>query len=351
MKKIISFIFVSFIAFNSLLFAQFIENKGQITDFKGNKHPEVLYFLQADGVNMYFTDSGLSYYFYINEEQAVDTSKFNSEVDRLNAMYAPPETRTYYYRMDMIFSGDINDDIIITSSGESESYTNYYLPSCPEGILNVKSYDEIRYQNMYEGIDFVFSMSNGKLKYDIEISPEADYKDIKLLFDGAEEIKQFSSDELLIKTPIADLHETIPEVFYADNHENENCSFELHHNIVSFNIPERDAGRTLIIDPSQYWSTYFDYGTSTNANFGRPVFDSEGNIYNAGRVQTLGFPLIDAGSGQYFDNTVGGTYEVVIFKLNSSNAIQWSTYYGSTKSDNLSWPGRALAMDDDDNLT
>jgi len=328
----------------------FVKNEGQISDFKGNAHPEVLYFLQADGVNIYFTDKGLSYYFYINEEQAVDTSKFNSEVDRLNAMFAPPETRTYYYRMDMIFSGDISDNIIITSSGESNSYSNYYLPGCPEGILNVKSYDEIRYHNVYNGIDFVFSTSNGKLKYDIAISPEADYKDIRLLFDGAEEIQQLSLDELLIKTPIADLYETIPEVFYADNHENENCSFELHHNIVSFNIPNRDKGRTLLIDPSQYWSTYFDYGTSTNANFGRPVFDSQGNIYNAGRVQTLGFPLIDAGGGQYFDNTVGGTYEVVVFKLNSSNAIQWSTYYGSTKSDNLSWPGRALAMDDDDNL-
>ncbi|MFH2140784.1 MAG: SBBP repeat-containing protein, partial [Bacteroidota bacterium] len=52
----------------------------------------------------------------------------------------------------------------------------------------------------------------------------------------------------------------------------------------------------------------------------------------------------------YFQSTMSGTYEVIIYKFNSNNDLQWSTHYGSTMSDNVAWPGRALAMDDDDNL-
>jgi len=44
MKKIISIIFISLISFNSLLFSQFIENKGQVLDWAENFHPEVHYF-------------------------------------------------------------------------------------------------------------------------------------------------------------------------------------------------------------------------------------------------------------------------------------------------------------------
>ena len=274
----------------------FVENKGQITDFDGNTHPEILFELQANGANIYFTKKGLSYYFYKNEEIETDLSNLKTEVEKLNAENGPQEIKSYYYRMDMLFSNANINDVKITSLGESQAYSNFYLPSCPDGILNVRKYESIRYSNVYTGIDFVFSIVNGKLKYNIEVGPDADFRDIKLLFDGVTEINKISSGELLLKTPIVDFTETMPNVYYVTNHTNINCSFEVNHNIVSFNIPNLNNNKQFIIDPVQYWSTYFDYNLGGNTQNARPVFDSQGNIYNAGRVQATGFPLIDARS-------------------------------------------------------
>ncbi len=329
---------------------RFTENKGQIVDFDGNTHPEILFELQANDANIYFTKKGLSYYFYKNEEIEIDPSNLKTEVQKLNAENGPKEIKSYYYRMDMLFANTNNNNIKITPLGESKAYSNFYLPSCPDGILNVKQYKSIRYSNVYKGIDFVFSIVNGKLKYNIEINPGANFKNIEMLYDGVTEINKISSGELLLKTPIMDFTESMPDVYYSDNHESIDCNFEINNNIVSFNIPKINNNRQYIIDPVQYWSTYFDYNLGSNTQNARPVFDSQGNIYNAGRVQNTGFPLINAGGGQYYQSTMSGTYEVIIYKFNSSNDLQWSTYYGASMSDNVAWPGRALAMDDNDNL-
>jgi len=329
---------------------RFTENKGQIADFSGEKHPEILYYLQTKDLNLYFTKKGLKYYFYKNEEINTEPLLDESAVDKLNSENAPKPTRTYYSRVDFNFLNSNPEKIEIIPLNQSEAYSNYYLPNCPEGIHNVKRFESLKYKNVYEGIDLIFSIKNGSLKYDIVINPGADYHDIQFLYDGATGIDIISDKEILIKTPFKNFTETIPLSFYYDNKENVDCEFLVNNNTVSFNMPEYDKKRKLIIDPSLYWGTFLDYNTGSNKNNVRPVFDSNGNIYNAGRVQSLGFPLIDAGGGQYFDNTVAGTYEILIYKFNSSNALQWSTYYGSTMSDNMAWPGRALAMDDDDNL-
>ena len=64
MKKII-FVLLAVVC-TTLSFTQkgFIENKGQIADFEGGSHPEILYSYQSNGLNLYFKKEGLSYYFY-----------------------------------------------------------------------------------------------------------------------------------------------------------------------------------------------------------------------------------------------------------------------------------------------
>ncbi|MFH2144119.1 MAG: hypothetical protein ABIJ97_16960, partial [Bacteroidota bacterium] len=277
----------------------FVENNGQIADFEGNLHPEMLFELQINGANIYFTKKGLSYYFYKNEEIETNTSILTTKVDKLNAECGAKEIKSYYYRMDMHFENANVDDVNIIPIGESNVYSNFYFPHCSNGILNAKQYLSIRYRNIYNGIDFVFTVNEGKLKYNIEIGPDANFKDIKLIFNGVNEINKISPIELLLKTPVIDFTETMPEVYYSDNHENIECNFQVNRNIVSFNIPTYINNRKFIIDPVQYWSTYFDYNLGSNIQNARPVFDSQGNIYNAGRVQSTGFPMIDAGSGQY----------------------------------------------------
>ncbi|HRP61331.1 MAG TPA: hypothetical protein PK833_13750, partial [Vicingus sp.] len=56
-----------------------------------------------------------------------------------------------------------------------QGYNNYYLASCPDGALNVKSYQNITYQNIYDGIDLKWYSKAGELKYDYLLAPGADY--------------------------------------------------------------------------------------------------------------------------------------------------------------------------------
>src|SRR5690606_30273738 len=53
-----------------------------------------------------------------------------------------------------------------------------------EWVQGVKTYAKIRYQELYAGIDLVYSGEEGDLKYDYVIAPGVDYQQIQVQFQG-----------------------------------------------------------------------------------------------------------------------------------------------------------------------
>lgn len=58
---------------------QFIENKGQITDNKGNIRTDIKYYIKGSGMDMYFKDDGVYYYNIKAGLQLIDMGKFIKE--------------------------------------------------------------------------------------------------------------------------------------------------------------------------------------------------------------------------------------------------------------------------------
>jgi hypothetical protein len=302
--------------------SEFIKNEGQLIDYNGSSHPEILYYNIGDGLNTYFTTKGVSYYFskanYKTKTNFTDKKEEEKYYDKIL------NDSTFYYRLDMNFN-QANKNLKLTSKQKNTAYNNYYYPHCPDGILETETSLKIKYENVYNNIDFEFYFNQGYLKYDIILHPNANINDIKLHFNGAENIK-LESNELIIKSPVGEIKETLPKSFILKNDQliDKKVKYSLENNIVRFELPYNNANK-LVIDPQITWSTYygeFQQTTGTMEVRGDQLIIS-GNV-NSSNIM----PPLNPGGGAYFQNSQGGGLDMYILKFDTSGVKQWATYYG-----------------------
>jgi gliding motility-associated-like protein len=79
------------------------------------------------------------------------------------------------------------------------------------------------------------------------------------------------------------------------------------------------------------WATY--YGGNDGDRGWFVTTDVNGNIYVTGDSQSTDFPVYDAGSGAYYQDTLAGQLNLVILKFNNSGVLLWGTYYGGNEID------------------
>src|SRR5690606_15996961 len=110
-----------------------------------------------------------------------------------------------HYRVDLEWL-DANRNFRLEKHSPLPGHTSYYLHSCPDGALNVQSYQELILQNLYEGINLHYYQQHGELKHDYIVSAGADYRKIALRIKGAKVALQ-DDGSLLLKTPLGDIQE------------------------------------------------------------------------------------------------------------------------------------------------
>ena len=127
----------------------FIENLGQIRDTKGNRRPDILFLTRSNGVDMYITNSGITYVFRKIEG---DISDIGRQENR----------KSSYYRLDMEFAG-MNQNISVKKELAVEQKFNYYIPEYQDG-LSPKAFKNVTKENIYGGIELVYYEKEGKMK-------------------------------------------------------------------------------------------------------------------------------------------------------------------------------------------
>lgn len=160
--------------------------------------------------------------------------------------------------------------------------TNYLTGNDPsKWLTNIANYGQVEYQNVYKGVDAVYSGNQGQLETTFLIHPGASACVIQMQVQGAQSLSLDSQGDLVIHTSGGDVIEQAPIAYQNINGLRQAVSsrFVLEgNNQVVFEVGAYDPSQTLVIDPTLTYSTYL--GGADTYNEGIAV-DSSGNAYLA----------------------------------------------------------------------
>ncbi|MBL7932662.1 MAG: T9SS type A sorting domain-containing protein [Bacteroidia bacterium] len=308
----------------------FKENKGQVSDQFHNPRPDVLFYGRAGELDFHFRKNGISYQLQKVDSWKSMESKVNLHPINWQETDSVPDLISFY-RIDVNWLNADNFASVV-KTGASSDFENYYSECAPFGVLNIRSFEKITYNNIYPGIDLEWLEKDGQLKYNYHIAAGSDYKQIQLEYKGADEMSVNLNGDLLVKTPFGEIIERRPVVFQGNKQLR--SRWELNGNIVSFEIEGLDKSLPFTIDPiirlfgSLYGGLYRDVGMI--------VTDNVGNFYLFGETSSSGNI---ATSGSYQSSYAGGSTwgDAFVAKFDILGVRQWATYYGGAQSDFANW--------------
>jgi hypothetical protein len=258
---------------------------------------------------------------------------------------------------------------------------HYYLGNDPAAWrTNVPTYRQVRYRDVYDGVDLVYYGSGGQLEYDFVLAPGADPSAISLRFPGADAVTVDAHGDLVLGVGGAEIRQRRPVVYQEIDGERQSVagSYVVYapsanpaaepdvtsvartagldeadlatgtrdagttqHSAlntqpsVGFALGAYDRGRSLVIDPVLVYSTYLG-GSAADQGNGISL-DGAGNAYVTGTTASTNFPTFN-GSQLTFG---GGPEDAFVAKLNASGTVVYSTYLGGSNDDQ----GLAIAAD------
>lgn len=228
------------------------------------------------------------------------------------------------------------------AAGEDQlpAQTNYFIgKNTTKWRTGVASYERVKAEQVYRGIDVVYYGSRQQLEYDFNVAPKADPSDIRLRFEGACGVRLNESGELLIETAAGEIrqHKPIAYQFIRGTRREVTARYAVtSKREISFVIGSYDKNKPLVIDPVLSYATYV--GSRSGSDFVSSVAtDAAGNVYIVGSTSATDLPTTP-GALQPF----GRLLDTFIAKLNpAGTAVVYATYLGGSDSDY----GASIAVD------
>ncbi|MBI4929933.1 MAG: gliding motility-associated C-terminal domain-containing protein [Bacteroidetes bacterium] len=289
---------------------RFIENKSQFDGRDRSPDSKILYAVDQNGTQIYFTKEGLTYRFDKKEK------KYKEENEREEKINSAEEYMEYEKKeREMITTTDFvhmqwanaNPDVEVIAEEKTDDYFSYTKVN-GENINYIKGYKKLIYKNLYPNIDVEYIFPEGKegIKYSLILHPGADASQIKMLYSNPSlraERSNLSLDKegnIHIPTLFGDIIDHAPFTFYSDNKKEITSSFALVNDVVTFSLPlgkgQGWASSTIVIDP---W-------TQT------PTLPNSNGVWECERD----------GAGNVY--IIGGDSPMKLLKYNSAGAIQWT---------------------------
>lgn len=295
---------------------RFVQNNGQFhknVSFKVPVPSGALY-LEKKKLTYHLIDSRKLVDFHLGKKKLKQTSKLDHHI----------------FNVDFL---NTSNSCKIIPKGKQEYFENYFvLNKKNEWATNVPVYDQVTYQNLYDGVDLKFYGLQSELKYDLIVHPKANAKSIQFQYNGLHKIS-IRSNRLVLKTELGEILEEKPYAYQIiDNVEREvPCKFKLESNTLTFEFPDGyNNDFPLIIDPVLIFSTF---SGSSIANFGyTATYDKFGYLYSGSTAFGTGY---DTTLGAFQTTWAGGTgggstgTDIAITKWDTSGTYPiYSTYLG-----------------------
>jgi hypothetical protein len=233
-----------------------------------------------------------------------------------------------------------NSQPAISGLDELEGKVSYFIGSEPENWhTNIPTFGRVQYRGVYEGVDMVYYGNQQQLEYDFVVQPGADYQQIALAFEGANNVEvEGASGDLLLRVGETTLRQHKPVVYQDVNgaRKQVESGYELKSaGRIGIAVGAYDSQKPLIIDPVLAYSTYLG-GSSLDIGNSIAV-DSAGNAYVTGVTVSTNFPTANA-----IQPTRNTNFDAFITKFNvAGTARLYSTYLGGNGDDS----GNGIALD------
>lgn len=301
----------------------FLENNGRIKDQQQQKRSDIDFSLTSDGLNIFVSNGKIQYQWFkpLESKNEIDLS---DPIAMSKSQTAMMEVPIATYRLDVSLIG-ANKNATLEKGEQLSYYEKFILPDNEDEVI-AHTYDMITYRDVYPNIDWVIYAKNNQLKYDFIIHPGGNPADIKISYDGADDLA-LSNGMLKVTTAYGEITEQAPYSYIQDTKEEVSSSFNLDGNILSFNIEPSES--TLVIDPFLNWATYhggnhYDWGSTVTTDY-------LGNIYMAGwTYSTNNIATSGAFQDTLTPNVYGYTwyyYNGYIAKFDDTGRKLWGTYY------------------------
>ena len=210
-----------------------------------------------------------------------------------------------------------------------DSRSNYFIGNDPaEWHTSIPNFARVRYAGVYPGIDLVYYGKDGNLEYDWIVSPGADPRKIRMIFESTDQLQIDKQGDLVIRAGGNEYRHKKPVIYQelAGKRVPVAGSWTLHGNEGSFRLGTYDRGKELVIDPPLIYSTYYG-GTGLDYAYAVAV-DSIGNTYVAGGTGSTVFDIL-------------GPEDAFVIKLRPNGSRLYSSFIGGTGTDEA----RGIAVD------
>jgi hypothetical protein len=318
----------------------FIENHGQFDS-------RVAYYVQGRDKTLYFTSQGIIFILRGERERRAppEIGVFRASWTDDNfspIMRANFRLSRWVVRLD--FVGASLESKLLGRGLTSAKFS--YLKGKPERWkTRLRSYRSLIYQDLWPGIDLVYTGTVNRLKYQFVVKPGANPHQIRLAYQGAN-VMLTDAGSLLIKAGASSFSDDVP-VAYQDvgrSRKEVDCSYGLYNirrdgtNEYGFRVGQYDSSKTLIIDPAIF--IYCGYVGGSNIEEASDIaVDSSGNAYITGWTYSNEgtFPVLTGP-----DTTYNGDTDAFVAKIKADGSgLVYCGYIGGS-----SWDyGEGIAVD------
>jgi len=237
----------------------------------------------------------------------------------------------------------LNSNNIQPKSNElSPSKISYFTGEKSNWRSNITSYQSIRFDNVYPGVDVKLQAKFSNMEKLFYIAPNANPSQIKLEIAGANRLAINADRELVLATDAGNVKFTAPVAFqYIDKEKvNVDVAYMVSGNSYGFQLGEYDKSHELIIDPLIAATFIGGSNTSAISDFENvsDIVEHSGSVFITGTTDSTDFPVTTG-----FTTFQGSFYDAYVAKFSADlSTLEAATFFGSTGPDT----GDALAIDD-----
>ncbi len=297
--------------------------------------------------------------FELNRGQTDAKVKFLTQAQNFTVFLTPGETILRGRNADVLRMRlqNANQSPKLVGEQRQAKVTNYYIGNDRSKWLEgVPNYGQVRFQNVYSGIDMVYHSDQRKLEYDFVVNPGADANQIGVVFDGASSVRINEQGELELKSEGGTSVNHKPVVYQTIDGKRKaiDGSFTLSaNNVVGFKLGQYDHTQPLVIDPTLQVLSFFggnlnDEASGIATSAVQPSLSAAGVVF-VGRSESATLPGVGGTkpspgiNWDAFATGLGsGTPGV---PASGGTAILWTTYFGGLGDD----AARGVAMDNQGN--